>query len=48
MWNFAVLTKFYQYYFRETRKKCVKSQSGNFDVAANIQAWNLQNTKQVC
>jgi hypothetical protein len=46
MWNYAILTKFYQYRFRETRKKRVKSQSVTFDVAANIRARNLQNTKQ--
>jgi hypothetical protein len=49
MWNYAILTKFYEYHFRETRgKKRVKSQSVTFDVAANSRARNLPNTMQAC
>jgi hypothetical protein len=48
MWIYAILTKFYEYQFRETRKKRAKSQSVTSDIAANIRTWNLQNTKQAC
>jgi len=48
MWNYDILTKFYEYHFGETRKKRVKTQSATSDFAANIRAQNLQNTMQAC